>query len=178
MSARLDHLPARANDRVHVVVECPRGSSVKVTYAPELGAMRLGRMLPAGVVFPHDFGFVPSTLAEDGDPLDGMVLGDVPSHPGVVAACRPVAVLEATQKESTGERVRNDRVLFVADGDFRREDVTDVRELPARLLEEIAAFFVAAVALEGKELQLLGWKGREVAEAAITRAEETFRRRH
>ena len=96
--ALLHRLPTftSAKDRtVHVVVECPRGTSAKLKYEPKLGAMTFGRSLPSGVVFPHDFGFVPSTKAEDGDPLDAMILGEITTAPGVVVVCRPVAIFEA-----------------------------------------------------------------------------------
>lgn len=172
--ALLHRLPTftSAKDRsVHVVVECPRGSSAKLKYEPKLGAMTFGRPLPAGVVFPHDFGFVPSTKAEDGDPLDAMVLGEITTAPGVVVVCRPVAIFEASQKEEgKRERVRNDRVMFVASTDERTSHVKDLVDLPERLRDELAAFFLAAVKLEGKDLHVLGWGGAKAAANAIDKA--------
>ena len=79
-----------SDDTFHVVVEAPRGSQLKLKYEPRWEAMAVSRPLPIGVTFPFDWGFIPSTQAADGDPLDAMVLWDVPSYPGVVLTCRHV----------------------------------------------------------------------------------------
>jgi inorganic pyrophosphatase len=175
----LSSLPAtrgRGDDRVvHVVVECPRGSNAKLKLDPDLNVMTLGRTLPVGVVFPFDFGFVPSTHAEDGDPLDAMIITEASTYPGVVVPCRPIGILKASQKGKKGEkrrrRVMNDRVLFVPESDERSAVIHDVkRDLPARLRKEVETFFEAAVALEDKELRILGWGTHEEAWKAIEKA--------
>lgn len=175
--ARLHRLPPRTKDGdVRVVVESPRGSRMKIVYEPEHGVMTLGRPLPLGLVFPFDFGFVPGTLAEDGDPLDAMVLGDAPTFPGVVVACRPVAVLQASQRAARkNERARNDRLICVAAADGRSGETRDLADLAPRLREELEVFFSAAVALEGKELAILGWAGARAATAAVDRARRRSR---
>lgn len=162
---------------MNVVVETPRGAGAKLKYEPELGAMSLVRPLPHGIVFPFDFGFVPSTCAEDGDPLDAMVLLDAPTCPGAVVAARPVAILRASQKGPRGRRVRNDRLVCVALADRTKKDVEDVGDLPARMREELEAFFAAAVAFEEKDLALLGWGGRSEAHDAIVRGSRKIRTR-
>ncbi len=141
--------------------------------------MTLVRPLPHGLTFPFDFGFVPSTKAEDGDPLDAMILCDAATHAGVVVACRPIAIVEASQSKRPGakQRVRNDRVIFVARDDERSDGITDVADLPARLRGEIAAFFLAAVAFEGKDLEILGWGDARSAKRAIERALTTTKRK-
>ena len=166
-----------------MVVESPRGASSKLKYDPELDAMTLVRPLPHGLVFPFDFGFVPSTRAEDGDPLDAMILCDAPTYPGVVVVCRPIGVVEASQAaaphargRSARKRVRNDRVICIAEADARRGHMTDVSALAERVREEITAFFLAAVALEGKELAILGWGDASAARQAIDRARTKTKR--
>ena len=176
--ARLHRLPAFSKDGlVHVVVESPRGACAKLKYEPELGVITFGRPLPHGLAFPFDFGFVPSTRAEDGDPLDAMILCDAGTYPGVVVVCRPIAVVEAAQaavrdgkRRGSGKRVRNDRVICVARDDARSEELSDVEDLPARVRDEIAAFFLAAVAFEGKDVEVLGWGDARAARRAIDRA--------
>ncbi|MDB4939362.1 MAG: inorganic pyrophosphatase [Labilithrix sp.] len=163
----LDQLPTWDDEgKLTVVVESPRGSGVKLKYEPELGVMTLSRPLPLGLVFPFEFGFVPRTRAEDGDPLDAAVLLDVPTYPGVVLHCRPIGVLRASQKGEKG-RVRNDRLVTIAEQDRRRAHVKDLGDLAARERAEIERFFDAAVALEGKDLELLGWGDARAARAAV-----------
>ncbi|HEY5677557.1 MAG TPA: inorganic diphosphatase, partial [Myxococcales bacterium] len=96
---QLHRLPPRDGDgAVRVVVEAPRGCGVKLKYDPRLGAFEYGRVLPLGLTYPYDWGFVPGTRADDGDPLDALVLGDVPSYPGVVIPSRPIGVVQVDQK--------------------------------------------------------------------------------
>jgi inorganic pyrophosphatase len=168
---RLEELATWSDENLlHVIVETPRGSGAKLKYDPALGAMTLSRPLPLGVVYPFEFGFVPRTCAEDGDPLDAAVLLDVATFPGVVLRCRPIAVVRATQKGKDGRRIRNDRLVTVAGGDRRRAVVKDLGDLPEREREEIEQFFAAAVALEGKELSLIGWGDADEARAAVEKA--------
>ena len=132
-------IPAFARDDVfHVIVEAPRGSTLKLKYEPRWEAMSVSRPLPAGVTFPFDWGFVPSTEAADGDPLDALLLWDVPSFPGVVIPCRAIGVLQVEQNRGIrdpSERIRNDRVLAVP-VDARRElGVTDLTGVPKRVIQ-------------------------------------------
>src|ERR1041384_7762930 len=111
----LSSIPALASeDSFHVVVETPRGSSLTIRYEPRWEAMTVVRPLPLGVYSPYDWGFVPSTRAADGDPLDAMLLWDVASYPGVVVPCRAIAVLQVEQNRTNNdpsERIRNDRIM-------------------------------------------------------------------
>ena len=168
---RLDKLPPWNEDGdLHVVVESPRGSTVKLAWDPELGAIILKRPLVLGTAFPFDFGFVPGTRAEDGDPLDAMVLLDAPTAPGVVVACRPIGVLRLSEAAEGGERERNDRILAVACADAKRKDVASVSDLGAREREEIENFFRATAALEGKKLAILGWGDGRDAKKLVERS--------
>src|SRR4051812_22835109 len=112
MSLALDQLPPWDPDtgRLQVVVDTPKGSRNKYKYDPERGVWRLGKALPLGAAFPFDFGFIPSTKGEDGDPIDALVIMDEPAFPGCVVSARLIGVIEAAQTEN-GKTVRNDRFV-------------------------------------------------------------------
>jgi inorganic pyrophosphatase len=163
----LSSIPAFAtDDTFHVVVETPRGASLKLKYEPRWETMTVVRPLPLGVRYPYDWGFVPSTLAPDGDPLDAMLLWDVASTPGVVVRCRAIAVLRVEQNRTNHQRsprIRNDRIMAIPVDARRERDVQGVETLPARVREELEQFTLAAIALEGKDLKLLGWDDAKAA---------------
>lgn len=150
---------------VHVVVESPRGSTVKLKYDPDLNAFTLARPLLEGLAYPFDWGFVPSTRAADGDPLDAMILWDRTTFPGVVIPCRLIGVLavEQNSKQNPGTRERNDRVVGVPLNAPRYHALKEVRDVESRLREELEAFFTGSVAFEGKDLKLLQWAGASAA---------------
>jgi inorganic pyrophosphatase len=162
-------IPARGDgSSVHVVVESPRGSTTKFKYDADLGVMSLSRPLPEGLAYPHDWGFVPSTRAEDGDPLDAMIVWDGVSYPGVVVACRPIGVLRIEQTNSeTGQRERNDRLAVLPVEAPRWADVRTIDDLSPRARSELSHFFEAAVEFEGKDLKVLGWRGPKEALALL-----------
>ena len=151
-----------------VVVESPRGSGLKLKYDPKLGVFLFHRPLALGLSYPYDWGFVPSTKAEDGDPLDAMVVADVPSHPGVVIESRPIAVLELTQKSKRGGRERNDRILAVPAKLERSHG-----ELTPRQRKEIECFFLNAVMFADKAAKILGWKGAGAARKLIAQSRKS-----
>ena len=125
---------------VNVVIETPRGSRNKFAYDEKLGVIRLKKVLPAGMDFPYDFGFVPSTKGEDGDPLDALLLMDEPAHPGTLMRCRPVGIIEGEQTED-GKTERNDRVLMVSDLSLQYAAVKDVSDIDKKLLKALQNFF-------------------------------------
>ena len=155
----LERLPTFVADEIfHVVVESPRGSSIKLKYSATLEAFTISRPLPLGLVYPFDWGFVPSTKAADGDPIDAAIFWDVATFPGVVIECRALALIKVEQNRAlTRERVRNDRVLAVPVESRRGAVVESVTQLGSRLRDELDLFFMTAAALEGKDPQLLGW---------------------
>jgi len=163
----LSTIPAFASgDVFHVIVESPRGSTLKLKYEPQWEAMSISRPLPLGVMFPFDWGFVPSTHGPDGDPLDAMLLWDVPSYPGMVIRCRAIGVMQVEQNRTDhdpSERIRNDRVMCIPLEARREGGITNVSELPARVRREIEQFAIAATALEGKDIRILGWGDAAVA---------------
>ena len=155
----LSLLPARsANGAFHVVVESPRGSRVKIKYEPELRAFTFSRPLPAGLQYPYDWGFIPGTLAPDGDPLDAMVFSDVSTFPGVVIECRALGVihLDQNRKKARG-RERNDRLIVIPTKMPRFEAFRKPTDLPVRWRQELEEFFLAATRFEKKDAKILGW---------------------
>jgi inorganic pyrophosphatase len=174
----LSTIPAFASDDVyHVVVEAPRGSTLKLKYEPRWDVMSVSRPLPLGVTFPFDWGFVPSTLAPDGDPLDALVMWDVPSYPGVVVPCRAIGVLQVEQnktKDDPSQRVRNDRVLSMPVDARRERTLGSIDDLPNRVRQELETFTLAATALEGKDVRIVGWgdaaDALELVRDSVTRA--------
>jgi inorganic pyrophosphatase len=151
-------LPASSADGgLNVVIECPAGATNKIKWEPELGSFSLSRPLPLGLSYPHDWGFVPSTQAEDGDPVDAMVLSEGTTYPGLVISSRPIAVVRLEQnRKRGGGRERNDRLIAVA-ASGHRHPFRSVTELAPRVREELERFFLNAVFFEDKEPSVLGW---------------------
>lgn len=156
--ANLLRLPASPSQGViHVVVESPRGATSKIRYDEKLEAFTLQRPLPLGMVYPHDWGFVPGTRADDGDPLDALVLAEGTTFAGVVIRARPVALVELEQDGKQGKRrERNDRVVAVP-VDAPRADAEGPEDLPARVRAELERFFVDVTFFEDKHATILGW---------------------
>ena len=152
------------SDVFHVVVESPRGSAVKLKYDPALQAFSISRPLALGITYPFDWGFVPSTAAPDGDPIDAALLWDVATFPGIVVPCRACALIKVEQRGADGKgRVRNDRVLAIPVSARRQADIASAGSLAPRVRAEIEHFFMAATALEGKDAKILGWDSAESA---------------
>jgi inorganic pyrophosphatase len=143
---------------LQVIVESPRGATLKMKFDDAIGMFRVQRPLPAGFTYPCDWGFVPGTRAADGDPVDAFVWWDQSSFPGAVIGARPVAVLRVEQKNRrSGARERNDRLLTVPEGIPAYAHIRNLDDVPQRIRDELAHFFSVVVAFEGKELKLLGW---------------------
>jgi inorganic pyrophosphatase len=168
------NLPCRDEDgRISFVVEAPKGSAVKLAFDPTRGVFVFKRALALGVCYPHDWGFIPSTRASDGDPLDAMLLCDAPTWPGVVIPARAIGVVRLTQKANE-KRERNDRVMLVPADDQRFADVQDLTKNVRRELEQ---FFVTMTELTDKEVDVEGWEGPKSAEKVIEKAAQKYARR-
>jgi inorganic pyrophosphatase len=167
-------LPAFADsDAVHVVIESPRGSTSKFKYDAARGIMTLSRPLTLGLTYPFDWGFVPSTCAPDGDPLDAFVMWDGVSYPGVVLTCRPIGVLRVDQADQkSGGRERNDRIAVLPVKATRWESIESVFDTSERTRAELERFFQEVSAFEGKDLKLLGWGDAKDA-VALVRASQS-----
>jgi inorganic pyrophosphatase len=158
------------------VVEAPRGSSVKIKYSPELKAFVMGRALVKGLTYPFDWGFFPSTLGEDGDPLDVMVMHDDVCPSGVVISAQVIGVLETLQRDKGDESIRNDRFLAVPVHSHRQDDLQNVDQLSKRMREELQRFFVISSGLEGRKLEFLGWRGPRHAKTLLDEGVKRFNR--
>src|ERR1700744_966000 len=149
----LINLPPFTKDGdVYVVVETPRGSRAKFDYDPKLDSFTLSKSLLTGLTYPHDWGFVPSTKADDGDPLDVMVVHDEASFPGVVLTCRVIGILQIEQKRK-GKKERNDRLFAVPRRSHSEQALQDVKDLSKPIQQELEEFFKATDELEDKELE-------------------------
>jgi inorganic pyrophosphatase len=148
---------------LNVIIETPRNSQNKFNYDFELDLFRLKKTLPMGTVFPFDFGFIPNTLAEDGDPMDVLVIMDQHAYPGCLVECRPIGILEAIQKEKDNTKERNDRVVAVSATSILYSDIKDVKELNKNMVKEIENFFIDYNKHEGKKFKPIKWSGRKEA---------------
>ena len=148
------------------VIESSQGARGKYAYDPALQAFTLKRLLPAGMSFPLDFGFVPATKAEDGDPLDIMVLHDEPLPMGVVVDVRLIGVIEAEQTED-GETKRNDRILAIAKESLSYATIKATDDLAPGFLDTVTGFWTQYEALRGVRFKILGIGSGAVAAQRI-----------
>jgi inorganic pyrophosphatase len=170
----LINLPPFTEDGdVYVVVETPRGSRAKFAYDPKVETFTLSKSLLTGLTYPHDWGFVPSTKADDGDPIDIMVIHDAATFPGIVLPCRVIGVLQLVQKRK-GKAERNDRLFAVPQRSHSEQGLQDARDLSKPIQQEFEKFFIATDELEDKKLEIIGWKGPKAAIQAIKGAAKTF----
>ncbi|HEY0172980.1 MAG TPA: inorganic diphosphatase [Pyrinomonadaceae bacterium] len=164
------------DEEVNVVIETPKGSRNKYEYDERLGLFKLGGVLPSGASFPFDFGFVPSTLGGDGDPLDVLVLMDEPAFAGCLVRARLAGVVEAEQTERDGETTRNDRLIGIAADSRLLARVRTLEHLGPDLLEEIEHFFVSYNHIKGKVFKPLGRFGPRRALELVEKGMTSFRR--
>ena len=161
-------------DLIVVIIETPKGSRNKYAYDPEEKIFELTKVLPAGMAFPYDFGFVPSTLGGDGDPLDVLVLMDEPAFPGCKLTCRIVGIIEG---EESGKKTkeRNDRVIAIENANHSYAHVKHVDELGKEFERELEEFFVNYHRLGGKSYKSLGVKGPRAGYRAVKNAQKAAR---
>ena len=157
-----------------VVVETPKGSRNKYAFDTEERVFSLKQVLPAGMTFPYDFGFVPSTLCGDGDPLDVLVLMDEPAFAGCRLKCRVIGVIEGEQLDKK-QKVRNDRIVAIERANHSLSQVKTIADLGAPFQKELAEFFVNYHRLIGKTFRILGVKGPEKARRCVKNAQRPMR---
>ena len=170
---RLDPFDEKTGD-LNLIIDTPKGSRNKFEYDKELGLFRLGGVLPAGAVFPFDFGFVPSTVGGDGDPLDVLVLMDDAAFTGCLVLARLIGVIEAEQKED-GKTERNDRLIAVAAKSRDHADVTSLNQISDNLVNEIEHFFVSYNTVKGKEFKPLGQFAADRADRVVEEGIRLYR---
>lgn len=167
---------ASKDGTVNVVIETAKGCKNKFEYEPKTRGFALSKVLPRGMAFPYDFGFIPSTLAEDGDPLDVLVLMDEPAFAGCRITCRLVGVIEGETCED-GTTERNDRLIAVAKESRDHNDIHSLKDMNETLVKEIEHFFVAYHDLDGKMFKPLGRYGPNRALKRVTEAAKRFRKK-
>ena len=174
----LSELPAwdASTGLLHVIVDTPRGSRIKFKYEGQKRSYVASHLFPAGTFFPFDFGSIPSTLAQDGDPLDVLVLMEEPSFTGCLVSVRPIGVIEANQTQE-GKTKRNDRILGVADVSRTYRELQDLDDVPDRLLKEIEGFFVFYNEERGRRFEVIGRFGSDRASRLVAAGERRFRQK-
>jgi len=126
---------------ITVVVETPKGSAQKYDFDPKKKWFKLKKIMPAGMVFPFDFGFIPDTKGEDGDPLDIIVISEFQSFPGCVMDCRVIGAITAQQTEK-GKTVRNDRFIAIPEVSLLFANIKTLADLPPDVIEQLEKFFM------------------------------------
>src|SRR5262245_56750761 len=150
------------NGTCRAIIETPKEFRNKFAYDPPSGLFELKGLLPEGMSFPFDFGFIPSTLGQDGDPLDIMVLMDAPAHVGCLIHVRIIGIIEAKQTED-GKTERNDRLLGVAVHSYDHEHLRNIDDVSKTLLRQVEAFFISYNQQRGKKFAITGTGGPKKA---------------
>src|SRR3984885_9043926 len=158
--------PLDGDGKIQVVIETPKGSRNKYAFDPEQRIFALKKVLPAGMTFPYDFGFVPRTKAEDGDPTDVLVLMDEPVFPGCLLKCRLIGIIEGEQGDKK-HKERNDRVVAVEKENHSFADIKNISNLGRTFLRELEDFFVNYHELSGEQYRVIDVRGPKQARKRI-----------
>ena len=162
----LDEKTGSAN----VIIDTPKGSRNKFKFDEEKGLFKLKHVLPDGMVFPFDFGFLPNTLTEDGDPIDVLVLLDTPAFAGCLVETRIIGVLEAEQTGKDGKTQRNDRLIGVFTDAPQHKQLQELTDLPKALLQEIEHFFRSYNEARNVDFKILARSGAKKAQVLIQKS--------
>ena len=173
--SRLAPIDRDDKEVVRVIIESPKGSRNKYAFDQDEKAFALKKVLPAGMAFPYDFGFVPSTLADDGDPVDVLVLMDQPAFPGCVVNCRPVGVIEGEQEEKK-KTLRNDRVVAVDVENHQWAHIEHIDDLGKQFVRELEEFFVNFHELQGEKYRILDVRGPGQARRCVEAGKKALAR--
>lgn len=157
------------NETVNIVIETPKGCRNKYAFDEGLKAFKLKKILPVGAVFPFDFGFIPGTKGEDGDPLDVLVIMDEPAYPGCVIECRIIGALKAKQSEKK-KMEENDRLIAVSVVSQSYNNVKELEDINKNVLSQIEHFFVSYNEQEKKKFEPQGWCDAKAALKLIDKA--------
>jgi len=159
------------NETIQIIVETPMGSGQKFDRDLNTGLFELTKLMPKGMSFPFDFGYIPGTLGSDGDPLDVVVISETPTFSGCQLNCRIIGCLEAEQTEKDGKRMRNDRYIGVPDVSNVYSKVQKLADLPTDLLSELESFFINYNIIAGKQFKILK---RTTAAQALSMIEKSL----
>jgi inorganic pyrophosphatase len=175
-SSFVDLSPFSKTGELHVIIDTPKGSRNKYKYDIGHNLFTLGGVLPAGAVFPFDFGYIPSTQGGDGDPLDVLVLMDEPAFVGCLVPARLLGVIQAEQTED-GKTTRNDRLIAVAANARDHGDLQSLDQLNDNLLQEIEHFFISYNSAKGKAFVPKGRFGPDKGKHVIEEGAQQFKQR-
>lgn len=156
-------------DVIHVIVEIPKGQRNKYEFDHEGGFIRLDRVLYSPLHYPGDYGLIPRTLYDDGDPLDVLVMITEPTFPGCVLEARPIALFRMEDQDKP-----DDKILAVAARDPLYADIHSLQDVPAHYLREVEHFFSVYKDLEGKRVKPIGWEPRDEALRRIEHARKLY----
>jgi inorganic pyrophosphatase len=173
--SRLKPIDEKDDEIIHVIIETPSGSRNKYSYDEDEKIFILKKVLPAGMTFPYTFGFVPSTKAEDGDPIDVLVLMDEPALQGCLVKCRPIGIIEGEQGDKK-EKERNDRVVAIEQNNHELAFIKRIDDLGKEFVEELEKFFVNYHDMSGKKYRILDAKGPKEARRRIKQSMRAFKR--
>ncbi len=158
---------------IYVVVEIPKGSRNKYELSKELGVIKLARVLYSSLHYPGDYGLIPRTYYEDGDPLDVLVMNNEPTFPGCVIEARPIGIFRMSDGEAP-----DDKILAVPASDPLFQDYQTIDDIPQHFLREVAHFFEVYKDLEGVRIKPGGWEGVDSAHAQIEFGMNLYRQKY
>ncbi len=154
---------------IYAIVEIPKGSRNKYEYGKRLGVIKLDRVLFSSLYYPGDYGLIPRTLYDDGDPLDVLVMVNEPTFSGCVIEARPIGLFKMLDRDE-----HDDKVLAVPARDPLFQDYKDINDIPKHYLREVAHFFEVYKDLEGHRTKPIGWEGAAAAKEAIIRSRKLY----
>lgn len=163
----------KAPKEINVIVEIPKGSKNKYELDKATGLVALDRALHTAQDYPFDYGFIPQTLWDDGDPLDVVLLTTYPLFPGVLVVARPVAIMHMTD---SGEG--DDKVIAVPVHDPRWDEIKDLKHINKHSLKELEHFFMTYKKIQGKEVGVTGFSGIKAAHAAVVKGVKLYNKKH
>lgn len=156
-------------DVVYTIVEIPKGSRNKFEYHKQAGIIKLDRVLYSSLYYPGDYGLIPRTYYEDGDPLDVLVMINEPTFPGCIIEARPIGLFRMLDRGAP-----DDKILAVPDKDPLYRDYHNITDLPKHFLNEVAHFFSVYKDLEGARVEVMGWESVDEAKAQIQHAVKLY----
>ncbi len=167
-----DFIYMKKKNSITILIETPKNSQLKFDYDKKLRCCKLNKMLPAGMVFPFDFGFIPGTKGGDGDPLDVIAISEFNSFPGCAMDCRIIGAILAEQTEKEGKTVRNDRFFGIPLESEQFRSVEEIHHLPGQVVSQIEDFFINYNREAGKQFKVLDTAGSDAALKLIKKSRE------